>query len=112
MDILEKENKDNYAIIVSQNGYGKRTGVDEYRCQGRAGRGVRCLTLRDKDHAVKMRIAGPKDALMLVTANGIIIRQKVKDISEQGRAAMGVRLIKLDNKDEVVDMGVIKAEED
>ena len=111
MDILEKENKDNYAIIVSQNGFGKRTGVDEYRCQGRAGRGVRCLTLRDKDNAVKMRIAGAKDSLMLVTANGIIIRQKVKDISEQGRAAMGVRLIKLDSGDKVVDMGVISAEE-
>ncbi|MDR2431746.1 MAG: DNA gyrase subunit A [Candidatus Margulisbacteria bacterium] len=111
MDILEKENKADYAVILSQNGYGKRTKVDEYRCQGRAGRGVRCVSLRDKDRAVKMRIAGAKDSLMIVTANGIIIRQKVKDVSEQGRAAMGVRLIKLDKEDKVVDIGVIKAEE-
>jgi DNA gyrase subunit A len=113
MDILEKKDKDNYAVIVSQNGYGKRTKVDEYRCQGRAGRGVRCVTLRekDKDKAVKMRIAGEKDSLIMVTSSGVVIRQKVKDISEQGRAAMGVRLIKLDRGDKVVDVGVIKAEE-
>ncbi|MDR1997641.1 MAG: DNA gyrase subunit A [Candidatus Margulisbacteria bacterium] len=111
MDILEKDDKTNYAIIVSQNGYGKRTRVDEYRCQGRAGRGVRCVSLRDKDRAVKMRIAGNKDSLIIITATGIIIRQKVKDISEQGRAAMGVHLIKLDKGDSVVDIGVIRAEE-
>ncbi|GBR77499.1 DNA gyrase subunit A [Candidatus Termititenax dinenymphae] len=112
MDILEKNDKDNYAIIVSQNGYGKRTKVDEYRQQGRAGRGVRCVTLRDKDKAVKMRIAGSKDSLIIITSTGIIIRQKVKDISEQGRAAMGVRLIKLDKDDSVVDIGVVKTEEE
>ena len=110
MDILQKKDKENYAVIVSQNGYGKRTKVDEYRCQGRAGRGVRCVSLRDKDKAVKMRIAGGQDSLMIITASGIIIRQKVQDISEQGRAAMGVRLIKLDRDDRVVDIGVIKQE--
>lgn len=109
MDVLSQEDEKKFALIAARSGYGKRTEVSEYRCQGRGGRGVRCLTLREKDEAVKMRIVDEKDSIILVTSNGTVIRQKVKDVSVQGRAAKGVRLVKLDEKDELVDMAIIKA---
>lgn len=110
MDVLTKEDDKKFALIASRGGYGKRTEVGEYRCQGRGGRGVRCLNLRDKDEAVKMRIVDEKDSIILVTKSGTVIRQKVKEISVQGRAAKGVRLVKLDEKDALVDLAIIRAE--
>jgi len=110
MDVLTKEDDKKFALIASRGGYGKRTKVGEYRCQGRGGKGVRCLSLRDKDEAVKMRIVDDKDSIILVTKLGTVIRQKVKDISVQGRAAKGVRLVKLEDKDQLVDLAIIRAE--
>jgi DNA gyrase subunit A len=112
MDVLGKEDDKKHTLIISQNGYGKRTQVGEYRCQGRAGRGVRCISLREGDVSVKMRIVQEKDSVILITKSGIVMRQKVKDIADQGRAAMGVRVIKLNAGDEFVDMAVVKAEEE
>lgn len=108
MDVLSKEDDKKHALIISEGGYGKRTQVGEYRTQGRAGRGVRCLGLRDKDKAIKMSIVSEKDGIILVTSSGTVIRQKVKDIADQGRAAMGVRIIRLSGEDKVVDVAVIR----
>ena len=108
MDVLSKEDDKKHALIISEGGYGKRTEVGEYRTQGRAGRGVRCLGLRDNDHAVKMSIVSENDGIILVTSAGTVIRQEVKAIADQGRAAMGVRIIRLTAPDKVVDVAVIR----
>ncbi len=108
MDVLAEEDDKKHALLVSKQGYGKLTDVGEYRCQGRGGKGVRCLALRDGDEMVKMRIVDKDDTTILVSSGGTIIRQKVKDISTQGRAAKGVRLVKLVAGENVADLAVIK----
>lgn len=108
MDVLAKEDDKKLALLVSKMGFGKLTEVGEYRCQGRGGKGVRCLALRDGDEMVKMRIVNKDDTTILVSSGGTIIRQKVKNISTQGRAAKGVRLVKLVAGENVADLAVIK----
>lgn len=92
-------------LTISENGYGKRTPVEEYRLQTRGGRGVIALKTSDKNGKVMgARRVFPKDDLMLISDKGQMIRIRVGEISEQGRVAQGVRLMSVSPGEKVVSV--------
>ena len=101
---------DRDVLIVSEKGYGKRTGVEEYRHQRRGGKGTIALKVSSKTgNLIGFRGVQSGDDLIMVTAQGIIIRQKVSDISRLGRYARGVTLIRLGEGDRVVSFARVPA---
>lgn len=103
-------NKDASLLVVSEQGYGKRTPVDDretgepiYRITKRGGKGVKTLNVTDKTGnlvAIKV-IEDDSEDLMIITKNGITIRMAIADIREAGRDTQGVRLIRIGKKDEI-----------
>lgn len=92
-------------LAVSENGYGKRTGIDAYPPRNRGGKGV--LTIRTSKKVGKMlsiKEVVDSDDLMIITENGIMIRQPVRKIREIGRATQGVRLIRIDENDSIASV--------
>lgn len=92
-------------LVVTENGFGKRTPIDEYRLQSRAGKGI--LTIRKTEKIgslVGAKTVRPGDELMIITAGGIMIRQDINEISVMGRSTQGVTLIRLDEGDRVVSV--------
>lgn len=90
-------------LTVCEQGYGKRTEMQEYRQQGRGGLGIINIKTTDRNgKVVAAKTVSDEDELMLVTANGIVIRMALKDIRAIGRNTQGIRFIKLDKKDKLV----------
>jgi len=107
MDIVDEKA---HLLSVTENGYGKRSEVTEYRFQGRGGSGVINVKVTEKNGAVVgIKSVTDADQLLLITERGQLIRIKVKDIRETGRAAQGVRVIQLEEGDLVV--GIAKLAE-
>jgi DNA gyrase subunit A len=107
MDVVDEKAQ---LLSVTENGYGKRSEVTEYRFQGRGGSGVINVKVTEKNGAVVgIKSVTDADQLLLITERGQLIRIKVKDIRETGRAAQGVRVIQLEDGDRVV--GVAKLAE-
>ncbi len=90
-------------LTITENGYGKRTSLDEYTLQGRAGKGVKVGVLNEKTgNVVNLKLVDPeKDDIIIVTNKGVIMRVKVDQISKMGRNTQGV-IIKKNEKNEVV----------
>jgi DNA gyrase subunit A len=105
-EILKKQAETSYELLtVTDQGYGKRTPVSEYRHQGRGGKGIITLKTTDKNGEVMgVRQVLPKDDLMLVSNKGQMIRIRVGEISEQGRATQGVRLMSMAPSEKVVSL--------
>ena len=83
-------------LVVSQNGYGKRTLVEDYRVTNRGGKGVKTLSITEKTgELVAIKVVTDEDDLMITTKNGIMIRMEMKEIRVMGRATQGVRVINL-----------------
>ena len=100
-------------LVVSENGLGKRTPVEEYRLQRRGGMGVINLKVSEKTgEVVAIKAVRDDEQLMLITRNGVINRQRVADIRVIGRATQGVKLVNLDEGDVVVDVARVVVEED
>ncbi|MDD2665506.1 MAG: DNA gyrase subunit A [Methanocellales archaeon] len=90
-------------LTITENGYGKRTSIEEYRKQRRGGKGIINInTSRRNGSAVDMLEVLDGDEVMITTSGGIVIREPVKDIRVQGRSTQGVRLMRLDEGDKVV----------
>ena len=87
-------------LIVSENGMGKRTLMDEFTNQNRGGKGIKCYKINDKTGKVVAAKAVNDDReVLIITTEGIVIRINVNDISVLGRATSGVKLIDIDDKD-------------
>ena len=98
-------------LAITENGFGKRTELEEYRVQNRGGRGVITYKVTPKTgDIVGIRIATDEEDVMLITDNGTIIRLTVKDISILGRATQGVTLMRT-NEGKVVSIEKISLEE-
>ena len=102
-------------LAVSENGFGKRTGIDAYPLRNRGGKGV--LTIRTTEKVGKMisiKEVVDTDDLMIITEHGIMIRQPVSKIRTIGRATQGVKLIRLDENDSIASVTRVmeKAEND
>lgn len=100
-------------LVVSENGFGKRTPMDDYRVQGRGGSGILTMNVTDKTgKVVGAEIVEDKDRLLLMTQNGKGIRIKITDIRTTGRVAQGVKLVNLAAGDQVKSLARIVAETD
>lgn len=103
MDVIEDSTQQ--VLTVSANGYGKRTPVDDWRQQGRAGLGIIAMDASERNGSVvKLCLVRPGDHIMVITNGGQIIRTRVDEIRETGRNAQGVRLIRLSDDEKVVDV--------
>ena len=97
-------------LVVAEQGYGKRSEIEEYRMTNRGGKGVKTLNITNKTgKVVGIKTVQPGDDLMIINRSGITIRMNVDDISVLGRATQGVRLIKLNDGDEIA--AIAKVEE-
>jgi len=98
-------------LTASENGYGKRTPVEDFPVHGRGGQGVIALQITERNGRVvgALRV-NPEDEIMLISSSGTLVRTPVDDISIQGRNTQGVRLIRLDEGDRLVGMERIIAE--
>ncbi len=89
-------------LTVTEKGYGKRTAVEEYRLQGRGGRGIICIKSSERNGKVAgVRLVEDESHIMVITQRGVIIRMVAKDISMLGRNTQGVRLVRLGKEDVV-----------
>ena len=96
-------------LAITENGFGKRTELDEYRVQIRGGKGVITYKITQKTgKLVGVRIANDDDDVMLITDTGTIIRLKVKDISVLGRSTQGVTLMRTSDGGKVVSIETLK----
>jgi len=100
--MIASSNENDMILSVTEGGFGKRTSVEEYRTQGRGGRGIINVKTTAKNGKVVaiMRVQEDSDILVM-TANGKLIRVRSQDIRAVGRATQGVRLINLDEDDKV-----------
>jgi len=99
-------------LTACENGYGKRTGFDEYRLQSRGGMGViNIKTTARNGKVVAMKSIRDADELMLITLNGMVVRIGVADVRTIGRATQGVRLIALKSGDRLVAVARVVAED-
>ena len=90
------ENDQETILVVSENGYGKRTLVEDYRVTNRGGKGVKTINVTEKTGPlVAMKIVTDDDDLMITTKNGIMIRMDMTSLRVMGRATQGVRVINL-----------------
>ena len=90
-------------MVVSENGYGKRSQVEDYRMTNRGGKGVKTLSITEKTgRLVAIKVVTDDNDLMIINKSGILIRLKVSDCRVMGRATQGVRLINLSKKNDVI----------
>ena len=95
-------------LVVSENGYGKRTNFDEYRVTRRGSKGVKTLNITEKTgKLVAIKNVTDEDDLMIINRSGLTIRMSVKDIRVAGRATQGVRLINIKDGDSIASVSVV-----
>ena len=90
-------------MVVSENGYGKRSDIEDYRTTSRSAKGVKTLSITEKTgRLVAIKVVTDENDLMIINKSGILIRLKVADVRVMGRATQGVRLINLTKKNDVI----------
>ena len=99
-------------LVVSENGFGKRTSVDEYKIQSRGGKGVTNYKISDKTGKVAgINIVDDNNDIMLITSEGVIIRMAAADINTLGRATKGVTMMRMDEGVKIVGVALTDHEE-
>ncbi len=100
-------------LVVSENGFGKRSAVEDYRFTNRGGKGVKTINITDKTGTlIAIKAVTDEDDLMIITQNGIAIRLAVKGVRVMGRNTQGVRLINLREGDRIAAVTQVPANED
>ncbi len=112
LSLLVAENDQQTVLVATENGYGKRTVLADFRHSGRGTQGVKAIAISERNgRVVAARLVGDEDEIMLITTGGVLIRTRVKEIRELGRATQGVTLInlgegeKLSGLEKVVESG-------
>jgi len=106
------ENDQYDVLVVSENGFGKRSSLEDYRITSRGGKGVKTLSITEKTgKLVAILNVTDNDELMIINRSGIAIRMVVSDLRVQGRATQGVRLINLRNNDAIAAVSKVVREE-
>jgi DNA gyrase subunit A len=96
-------------LTATENGYGKRSPISEYRITGRGGKGIISIQANERNGRVVAALeVVPEDEVMLITRNGIVIRTRASEISEIGRNTQGVRLIQLEPGDTLIDVARVE----
>ena len=113
MESILADNKKATLLAITENGFGKRTELDEYRVQNRGGKGVITYKITPKTgNIVGIRVTNEDDDAMLITNSGTIIRIKVKDVSILGRATQGITLMRTSENEKVVSIETLAPEEE
>ncbi|WP_299163386.1 DNA gyrase subunit A [uncultured Eudoraea sp.] len=106
-------NFDDEILVVSENGYGKRSSIDDYRITNRGGKGVKTISITDKTGGlVAIKNVSDSDDLMIINKSGIAIRMSVDDLRTMGRATQGVKLINLKDSDSIAAVAKVMKDED
>ncbi len=101
--IVVNDAENETAMVVSENGYGKRSAIEDYRKTNRGGKGVKTLAITEKTgRLVSLKNVTDENDLMIINKSGIVIRLAVADVRVMGRATQGVRLINLAKKSDVI----------
>ena len=101
--IVVNDSEHETAMVVSENGYGKRSAIEDYRKTNRGGKGVRTMAITEKTgRLVAIKNVTDQNDLMIINKSGIVIRMAVADVRIMGRATQGVRLINLAKKNDVI----------
>ena len=109
---MQVDTQGEYLLVVSENGMGKRTEIDEFTPQRRGGKGVRCYKIVDKTgDLVGAKLVHDDHDIMLITTEGIIIRISVSDISIIGRNTSGVKLMNIDQESDISVASIAKVRE-
>jgi len=96
ISLLIAANDKQTVLVATENGYGKRTVLSEFRHSGRGTQGVKAIAISERNGTVvAARLVNDEDEIMLITTGGVLIRTRVKEIRELGRATQGVTLINL-----------------
>jgi len=111
--ICVNKDENRTVLVVSENGFGKRTDIEEYRITNRGGKGVKTINVTEKTgRLIAILDVTEKDDLMITCKSGITIRMAVADIREAGRATQGVRLIRLDDTDQIAAVARLDEQEE
>jgi len=100
-------------LVVSENGYGKRSSLEDYRITNRGGKGVKTISITEKTgNLVSIKNVTDDDDLMIINRSGVAIRMAVADLRVMGRATQGVKLINLKGKDSIAAVAKVRHEEE
>ncbi|HDP74838.1 MAG TPA: DNA gyrase subunit A [Bacteroidales bacterium] len=106
--VEENENKD--ILVVAENGYGKRSKLDDYRVTGRGGKGVKTITITPKTgKLISIKAVDDNNDIMIINKSGLTIRLSVKELRVIGRTAQGVKLINLRKNDSIAAITNVEA---
>jgi len=106
-------NFDDEILVVSENGYGKRSSIDDYRITNRGGKGVKTISITEKTGGlVSIKTVCDSDDLMIINKSGIAIRMSVEDLRVMGRATQGVKLINIKGNDSIAAVAKVMKDED
>jgi len=108
MNTIEDSKEKQYVLVLSENGYGKRTEVGEYRKQGRGGSGIKTANITSKTgELVFSKVLTEEEDLIVISRQGQVIRTKISSIAKLSRATQGVRIMKLADGDKVASAACI-----
>jgi DNA gyrase subunit A len=111
--MIAVDNLDADVLVVSANGYGKRSKLDDYRMTNRGGKGVKTISVTDKTgDLVAIKDVTDKDDLMIINRSGLAIRMSIENLRVMGRATQGVKLINLKGGDEIAAVAKVMQSEE
>ncbi|NDV45248.1 DNA gyrase subunit A [Flagellimonas sediminis] len=111
--MVSVHNLEDDILVVSENGYGKRSNMDDYRVTNRGGKGVKTISITEKTGGlVAIKNVTDTDDLMIINKSGIAIRMSVEDLRVMGRATQGVRLINLKGGDSIAAVAKVMKEDE
>jgi DNA gyrase subunit A len=111
--MVSVHNFEDELLVVSENGYGKRSSIDDYRVTNRGGKGVKTISITEKTGAlVAIKNVTDSDDLMIINRSGIAIRMSVEDLRVMGRATQGVKLINIKGNDSIAAVAKVMKDDD
>ena len=111
--MIAVNDKESDILVVSENGYGKRSTLEDYRITNRGGKGVKTINVTEKTgNLVAIKVVMDVDDLMIINKSGIAIRMAVADLRVMGRATQGVRLIKVREGDSIAAVAKVMHDDD
>ncbi len=111
--MIAVDDMESNVLVVSENGYGKRSSLEDYRITNRGGKGVKTISITEKTgNLVSIKNVTDDDDLMIINKSGVAIRLAVADLRVMGRATQGVKLINLKGKDSIAAVAKVMHEEE
>ena len=111
--MVSVHNFEDELLVVSENGYGKRSSIEDYRITNRGGKGVKTISVTEKTgNLVAIKNVTDSDDLMIINKSGIAIRMSVEDLRVMGRATQGVKLINIKGNDSIAAVAKVMKDDD